>query len=71
MSCCWSGGKRGWTEVITSDFIETIEMRGRFDNHLDEAVLIGVGDHFFNHAHRQSAGKDLVAARGQHAFAGL
>src|ERR1700733_6056223 len=44
-------------------------MSSRSNNYLDEAVLIRVRDHFFDHPYWESAGKDVVAARGEHAFA--
>ena len=66
-----SCGKRGSVEVITS----TSSSRSRCAAGLTITSMkpsrSGSRNHFVDHADRQAAGKNLVAARGEHLLAGL
>ncbi len=53
------------------DFVKTVEMGVGLDDDVDEGVAIRIGNDFFNFADGQAAGKDEVAAGGEHLFAGL
>ena len=53
------------------NFVKTVEMGVGLDDDVDEGVAIRIGDDFFNDADGQAAGKDEVAAGGEHLFAGL
>ena len=70
-SCCCSGEKRGCGVGDHQHLIQPVKMRGRFHDHVDKAVAVGIAHHFLHHAHRQSPRKDQVAARSQNLFAGL
>src|ERR1039458_6394656 len=47
-------------------FIETIDVRRRFNDDVDEGVAFRISNHLFNRAYRQTAGKNLVTASREH-----
>src|SRR3984885_15768737 len=68
---CLIGRKARFDGGDDQDFIETVEVRGGFDENPDESILIWILHYFVHYADWQTARKNLIAAGRQDSFPGL